>query len=953
MEQIYAPGMRVEIRGEEWVIRKVESNSRSTQTLYAEGLSGVVKETEAIFLSELEEIEIIDPTETVIVTDTSAYFRDSKLYMESLLRKRAFAGNTLYTGHKAAMDVMDYQLEPAVKALEKTRQRILLADGVGLGKTLEAGILVSELMARGKGKRILVVAVKSMMMQFQKEFWSRFSIPLVRLDSGKIQKIKRDIPSNHNPFYYYDKTIVSIDTLKRNLEYRTYLESARWDIIIIDEAHNVANRGASHAERSQRSKLAELLAHRSDTLIMLSATPHDGRAKSFSSLMNMLDPTAIPDEEDYQSKDISDMVVRRFKKDVLDQIKSNFKDKKLTREVVQASNEEEDLFDYFTNIQFTSIDQRRTAGKLFKTTLEKSMFSSPAACIKTVQNRINTLHKKEEPRYETDIQQLEGLKKQLERVDREHFSRYRKLIELLKKGSNYGWTRKKDDRIVIFTERIETMNFLKASLIKDLKLKEKEVITLYGGMSDLEQQKIVDEFGAEDSPIKILVASDVASEGINLHYFSHRMIHFDIPWSLMVFQQRNGRIDRYGQEKEPDIRYLITKVENERIKGDLRILEILVEKEEQAEKNIGDPAVLMGKYDIEAEEEETARAIETGMDGEAFEKQLEGAKEGDEMMSFEDFFNAINDEPSHPPMTESVSNIYNDLDYVTEMLNLIQTQNAQTDLQYTFLDDRKGIKLTLPQKLKKRLGRKLPKEVVTDEIKLTTNKERIAKAIKKSREQKEDTWPAFQYLWELHPIMEWISNKAETLFGRRECPLLIYDKLNKGEYIFITEGLIPNRRSEPVIDEWYALKFDGKKFVEAMTIDEILKEGLFQQKHPNTSKEGENRELEAKLQEWMPEAVRQTRILVDTAANNFETIILNQLKDEETRLTALKNRHHEQIDLFEKASKSFRTTEIVAQRRRKTDQLFNEFYQWINDTMTLEIDKPYIKIIAVLSGGEH
>ena len=179
------------------------------------------------------------------------------------------------------------------RPLARPRQRILIADAVGLGKTLEAGVLVSELIARGRGRRILVLAVKSMLTQFQKEFWNRFTIPLTRLDSIGIQRVRSRIPANHNPFYYYDKAIISIDTLKQDSEYRVYLEQAYWDIIVIDEAHNVADRGS----RSQRNRLARLLSRRSDTLIMLSATPHDGRARSFASLVNMLDATAIADPE--------------------------------------------------------------------------------------------------------------------------------------------------------------------------------------------------------------------------------------------------------------------------------------------------------------------------------------------------------------------------------------------------------------------------------------------------------------------------------------------------------------------------------------------------------------------------------------------------------------------------------------------------------------------------------
>ena len=155
-----------------------------------------------------------------------------------------------------------------------------------------------------------MLAVKSMLTQFQKEFWNRFTIPLTRLDSIGIQRVRSRIPTSHNPFHYYDKAIISIDTLKQDAEYRTYLEQAYWDIIVIDEAHNVADRGAggakggtAHGRTSLRSRLARLLARRSDTLIMLSATPHDGRARSFASLMNMLDATAIADPDNYSRDD--------------------------------------------------------------------------------------------------------------------------------------------------------------------------------------------------------------------------------------------------------------------------------------------------------------------------------------------------------------------------------------------------------------------------------------------------------------------------------------------------------------------------------------------------------------------------------------------------------------------------------------------------------------------------
>ena len=292
----YAPGMRIVVRDAEWMVRKVETNNLDVKVLYCAGVSPLVKDKEAAFLTDLEDIQIVNPAEVELIPDRSSKFVKSLLFLESQWRQKIPTDANIHIGHKAAMDAMPFQLDPAKQSLQRPRQRILIADAVGLGKTLEAGILMSELILRGKGKRILVVTVKSMMTQFQKEMWNRFTIPLVRLDSARIQKIRASLPSNHNPFFCYDKTIVSIDTLKRDVEYRTHLENAYWDIIVIDEAQNVADRGDRQA---QRSRLAKLLADRSDTMIMLSATPHDGRPKSFASLMNMLDPTAIADPENY------------------------------------------------------------------------------------------------------------------------------------------------------------------------------------------------------------------------------------------------------------------------------------------------------------------------------------------------------------------------------------------------------------------------------------------------------------------------------------------------------------------------------------------------------------------------------------------------------------------------------------------------------------------------------
>jgi hypothetical protein len=191
-----APGARVLIRDAEWIVKRVDPTGTGGRSVQVVGVSEIVRHKEARFLTEIEGkgITVLDPAETELVPDTSPQYRDSRLYLESLLRQSPPTGNDLWIGHRAAIDDLPYQLDPALLALEQTRQRILMADAVGLGKTIEIGILLSELINRGKGKRILVVTTKSMMAQFQKELWSRFTIPLVRLDSVGLERVRNRIP---------------------------------------------------------------------------------------------------------------------------------------------------------------------------------------------------------------------------------------------------------------------------------------------------------------------------------------------------------------------------------------------------------------------------------------------------------------------------------------------------------------------------------------------------------------------------------------------------------------------------------------------------------------------------------------------------------------------------------------------------------------------------------------
>lgn len=942
----YAPGMRVLIRDEEWMIRKVENNSMGNKALYCVGISSLIKDREAVFLEDLEDIKLMNPAEINMIPDKSPHFIQTRLFLESQWRRKIPTDSNLHIGYDAVMDTMDFQLEPAKIALQKPRQRILIADTVGLGKTLEAGILMSELIARGKGKRILVVTVKSMMTQFQKEMWNRFTIPLVRLDSKRIHKIRTKLPTNYNPFYYYDKTIISMDTLKRDIEYRTHLENSYWDIIVIDEAHNVAARGD---HKAQRSRLAELLAERSDTMIMLSATPHDGRSQSFASLMRMLDKTAIPDENNYTKEDIKGLCIRRFKNDVKDQLSSVYKERKMSIERCKATEAEEAAYNCFVDMQL-DMDQNtvKGAGKLFKTSLEKALFSSPVACVKSIEERLKKLYKKHPDGIAHDIEALAELKKYVEQIDTANFSRYQKLLAILQ-SADFNWSKNNtEDRVVIFTERIETMKYLAAQLRKDLCMTSDEVVEISGAKSDEEQQKIVENFARSEAKVRILVASDVASEGLNLHYLCHRLFHFDIPWSLMVFQQRNGRVDRYGQKHQPDIRYMLTESKNSAIKGDNRIMEILIKKEKQANENIGDPALLMGKFNQEEEEEQVAAAMEKHMDGEEFSEKLDETQNTFNPLEFL-MRGATQDDIAQEAEVETVKDktLFSNIDYLEEAVNYFnRTERVPVERFATA----SGLKIRIEEnsQLSNRLKALLPEEVYPSNgyLMLSDDKDFCIEKMRESMQNtmEEDAWPDTQYLWKLHPIFNWINDKADLLFDRNQAVIIGLDTIPANKQIFIVSGSIPNRKSTPLVDEIFGIEYINGRFDAIVDINAAIAETKLNSNNLTNAVLISDEDVR-KATALLPDAIRQAKFYMEKYAGKYEAEMNPKLNEELDKLDQLQQRHEQQLLLFTDGR-------AKDKKQREVEELFDRFVNWVTDTLTIQKENPYLKILAVISGVE-
>lgn len=951
-EQNYAPGMRVVIRDAEWRIRRADNSGDGGHLLICDGISELVRGKEGLFLTGLEEnIEILDPAKTKLVEDDSANYQASQLYIESQLRQRVPTDNLVHFGHNAAMDSMPFQLDPTRMALAQPRQRILIADSVGLGKTLEAGILVSELIRRGRGKRILVLAVKSMLTQFQKEFWSRFAIPLTRLDSAGLQKVRNRIPTNHNPFHYFDKTIISIDTLKQDIEYRHHLENAWWDIIVIDEAHNVAERGTS----SLRSKLAKLLAGRSDTLIMLSATPHDGKAESFASLMNMLDPTAIANPKEYEYADFADknLVVRRFKKDVKDQMAGEFPEREIKELQREATSAEEEVYRRLLESKFRDDDEEDTSankGRLFKITLEKALFSSPMACASVVANRLKRLESRKEINSQSQINELHSLLLALNNVDASQFSKYQLLLETIR--SDLKWkANNSDDRLVIFTESIKTLEFLHQQLLADLKIKPEQVATLRGDQGDTVLMETVESFGKQQSPLRLLICSDVASEGINLHHLSHKMVHFDIPWSLMVFQQRNGRIDRYGQKHVPQIRYLLTEANEPQINGDMRVLQVLINKDEQAQKNIGDSSEFTGKFTQEEEEEQVAGHMMQGSDNGAdlFEQLLNSnVGESAEHDLFSELSNVVSNDIQSLTATDT-SLFADEQTYCEKALGYLKASGQR--IQYETLPDN-TLSLVAPEELRRRFNQ-LPPEITPEngQLYLSQDKKVITDSIIRSRGE-QHAWPDIHYLWQINPVVQWLDDKMQSAFGRHQAPVIRLPHLfSPDEDHFILSGLFPNRKSHPMVNSWLVVSFNLEQLTGSLPFAEFLTNNP--QLGKKLTNAGGGLRNHQRQQQLLEKAIERARDVFAHDRQAFEDKINQQLNEHLEKLDVLRERQIGQLELDFAENKQQESVKQSRkeQRQREIEHNFNSYIEWIEDTMTTE-KEPYIQVIAVITGAE-
>lgn len=965
----YAPGARVEIRDEEWLVKAtLQVQAGSGAALRVVGISELVRNHEAVFLTDLEKITELKPEETTLVADTSPQFRRSKLYLESLLRRTPPTDEKIYLGHRAAMNDAPYQLEPAHQALSALRPRILIADGVGLGKTIEVGVLLSELIRRGRGERILVVAIRSMLAQFQEEMWARFAIPLVRLDSVGLQRLRAKIPANKNPFYYYNRVIISVDTLKNDAQYRHYLEQTRWDVIVIDECHNVANSG------SARNRLAGLLARTGDSLILTSATPHNGRPESFANLMNMLEPTSIADPNDYTSAEIAGLFVRRFKKDIEAQVAGQFSKRKDHLLKIPAGAPEETFFAALAESTFHTLDRGTTHDALYRVTLLKSFLSSPAACLETIAGRLSRIERRlallrgeslagadvdddeahqfqpallrdERKRQQlvelltADAQTLTSLRAGVAAVTRPAFSKFNRLVALLRQLRAVAGP--DSPRVLIFSERIATLEFLQEQLIAEFNAHESIIPIFHAGLPDVEQTSLVESFGKEDSPIRILLASDVASEGVNLHHYCHLLIHFDIPWSLITLEQRNGRVDRYGQHQSPHIHYLLTVPHNPLAQGDLRVLDRLIEKEQEAHKNIGDAATIMGLHDAQKEEQAVLAGVAAGLPPEQIIP--DESPEADWLAILLGGAPA-NERPTADSMQGDWPSLYAD-DLAFARAAFAELHDADPTLPLPeYYDHQPGFALIAPDELRRRCEF-IPREAIPADwqFRLTTDRQRLMERIKAARKQSGE-WPAEQLFWELHPVMDWLLDRLLVRFGRHEAPVIIAPPL-AGEAILLFQGTISNRRGQPVITRWFGLRAARADHWTMLPLAEVLARTGLGATLPNPG------EPSARL-DWLranlPAAVAEARAVMSRLRAERGQELGARLREDTRKLQRWHESSLEKIAARRQTAQGALAARL-AHEQNEVEQLYRQRQNWLTDSFTTE-DLPYLRLVAAFVG---
>ncbi|MBM9592367.1 DEAD/DEAH box helicase family protein [Leptospira sp. 201903075] len=862
---ILAAPQRIRCRDSEWIVKRAEIYDpiHQFQKVQCIGIDALVKNQERIFIEPIDEFEVVDPKSITVALDESAGFQRSLFYLEARLRSLPVTGETSNWSQLGVYRPYEFQKYSAKLAVSKSRARLLIADGVGLGKTIQVGMILTDLARRGLAERILVLTKKSMLTQFQAELWNKFNLPLVRMDSEAISKVRIKIPANKNPFDVYHRVIMSLDTLKQQGKYEKFLLDTKWDVVVIDEAHNVA--GASKVASNLSYRLARNLASRTTHLLLTTATPHNGKRETFARLLSLVDPASISDPEmkDYTAEEISDHFLMRFKEDVRSQIGDQMKDRvviPLSESSLNANPNEIEILDIISNLRTSTKikKEKRESLRLLQYGYYKLFLSSPEAVLSTVKKRKNRIELgKEIAEISNEMESLQLLEGKLSDLSLASSTRY----SILKKHlTNLAWDGKeKSPKVLIFTEYLETQKALVAALAKDFQLEvaskpeeyhQSQILTIDGSHSDTSLSLAIEAFATTNNQVRLLVATDVASEGINLHHACHLIIHYDLPWSVITLIQRNGRIDRIGQTKTPEIRYLQVTSGNSSFANDEAVFQRLVTKVEEINHLRKEGESILNLFDSKKEEEYIADKILEGVSPDEILATPVKAEDSldDEMQRILDEAialqqNKLDSESSNEKQTPTalsqvgeVSNfLYNDRDFFIKGYEFL---SKKASVSYPSLEIQNNyIGFTPPKEVKERLGApdsgssmiygatSLPKEVwqtVGHQFRLTDDATFMENAILAAQNES-GHWTRASFLNKTHPILKWLVDRLLLEFPKGQVPMIVSPDIPKDVLLYFFIGHVSSRAGNPIVAEPHVVMAKpGQKQLEVLSFQDAI-----------------------------------------------------------------------------------------------------------------------------------
>lgn len=639
----FRAGDHVFSRGRPWRVREAR--------LLGQGRSSV--ELEALDSESPPSLTLLSPPDAVEVLESSglelharafesfgAWSAAHRILAASLVRETGLLSGARFG--RVALE--PYQLSPVLRLLAKIRPSLLIADDVGLGKTIEAGLILLELMARGRVRRVLVAAPPGLLDQWQEELHERFALDFTVLENAAgVAREQTNLPAGVNPWDALPRVLTSIDFLKRETVRNRALRK-RWDLVIVDEAHALAESGTpANPYRTQRHRLGQQLRESSRGLVLLTATPHNGYHHSYRSLLELVDPTLATFEGDRRDVErrIEQARIRRMKRQLKRRTEDGreepvFPERHVTGIPVRdlEPGERELLAEVARYCSGTARAAQGSEDEDLVTfamqIVKKRALSSRKALETTVQRRLEALQKEaareapperaeirdlqaglpqseitaeriaervlrsaipaDEKRRKSEVKALKAIQKRLKALPPRDPKLEAVLAEIHRVLAEDA-----DEKLIVFTEYLDTLTALVERFDADPALKGRYV-RLQGGLS--RKQRTDRQKTFEESGIRVLLATDAASEGLNLQQRCRRILHVELPWNPNRLEQRNGRVDRYGQTREPEIRYFFYPDSPEE-----RVLDQLVGKLEKMQKDrVSTPDVLgvwMGNGELE------------------------------------------------------------------------------------------------------------------------------------------------------------------------------------------------------------------------------------------------------------------------------------------------------------------------------------------------------------------